>query len=101
MPYEIAMRDELSRYQFYTNAQRLATALEVALADTEQEIKALRADVSEWKARADNLADALRNCLELAYNCHPDELPNAIITTASKAIAKYDMLAAFSDALGD
>lgn len=27
MPYELAMCDELSRYQFYTNTQRLVAAL--------------------------------------------------------------------------
>lgn len=36
------------------------------------------------------LAAALRDCYILAYNCHRDELPDAIITTASKAIAEYD-----------
>lgn len=39
---------------------------------------------------ADKLAAALRDCLKLAYNCHRDELPGAIITTASKAVAEYD-----------
>ena len=58
------------------------------------EIKALRADVTEWKARADDLAAALHNCIKLAYNCDRNELPSAIITTASKAVAKYDMQAA-------
>lgn len=35
MPYELAMRDELSRRQFYTNTQRLLAALEAALVDAE------------------------------------------------------------------
>ena len=30
MPYEMAMGDELSRRQFYSNTQRLAAALEAA-----------------------------------------------------------------------
>ena len=67
-----------------------------------REIEALRADVAEWKARADELAAALHNCIKLAYNCDQTELPSAIITTASKAVAKYDMLVDFSAApLGD
>lgn len=36
MPYEVAMSDELSRHQFYTNTQRLVTALEAALLDAER-----------------------------------------------------------------
>lgn len=38
----------------------------------------------------DKLVTALRNCLKLAHNCHRDELPTAIIMTASKAIAEYE-----------
>ena len=64
------------------------------------EIKALRAEVAEWKARADDLAAALNKCIKLAYNRDLDELPSAIITTATKAVAKYDMLVDFSAALG-
>jgi hypothetical protein len=30
MPYEMAMMDEISRYQFYANTQRLVAALEAA-----------------------------------------------------------------------
>ena len=30
MPYKMAMRDELSRSQFYTNTQRLVASLEAA-----------------------------------------------------------------------
>ena len=65
------------------------------------EVERLRADVAEWKARADDLAAALHNCIKLAYNRDQDELPSAIITTASKAVAKYDMLVDFSAALDD
>lgn len=36
------------------------------------------------------LVAALRDCRTLAYNCYRDELPSAIITTASKAIAEYN-----------
>ena len=39
MPYEMAMRDELSRRQFYTNTQRLAAALEAAREDGWQPIE--------------------------------------------------------------
>ena len=63
------------------------------------ENEALRAEVAEWKARADELAAALNKCIKLAYNRDLDELPSAIITTASKAVAKYDMLVDFSAAL--
>jgi len=38
----------------------------------------------------DKLAAALRDCYKLACNCHRDELPTAIIMTASKAIAEYE-----------
>lgn len=38
----------------------------------------------------DKLVTALRNCYKLASNCHRDELPTAIIMTASKAIAEYE-----------
>lgn len=65
------------------------------------EIEALRADVAEWKARADDLAAALNKCIKLAYNRDLDELPSAIITTASKAVATYDMLVDFSAASDD
>lgn len=70
------------------------------------EVERLWAEVAKWKhsaslqaelrkeaeARADDLATALRNCQKLARNCYPEELPSAIITTASKAVAEYDML---------
>ena len=69
-----------------------------AIAPLQAEIERLRADVAEWKARADDLAAALRNCIKLAYKRDQDELPSAIITTASKAVAKYDMLVDFSAA---
>lgn len=36
MPYEMAMRDEMSRRQFHANTQRLAAALEAALVDAER-----------------------------------------------------------------
>lgn len=36
MPYKMAMRDELSRRQFYTNTQRLVASLEAALVDAER-----------------------------------------------------------------
>lgn len=35
MPYELAMSDELSRRQFYTNTQRLVAALEAAQAEVD------------------------------------------------------------------
>ena len=72
-----------------------------AIAPLQAEIERLRADVAEWKARADDLAAALHNCIKLAYNRDQDELPSAIITTASKAVAKYDMLVDFSAAPDD
>jgi len=36
MPYEMAMKDELSRRQFYANTQRLVAALEAAQAEVER-----------------------------------------------------------------
>lgn len=39
MPYELAMRDELSRHQFYANTQRLVAALEAARKDGWQPIE--------------------------------------------------------------
>ena len=72
-----------------------------AIAPLQAEIEALRAEVAEWKARADDLAAALNNCIKFAYSRDQDELPSAIITTASKAVAKYDMLVDFSAALDD
>ena len=72
-----------------------------AIAPLQAEIERLQADVAEWKARADELAAALRKCIKLAYNRDQDELPSAIITTASKAVAKYDMLVDFSAAPDD
>jgi len=55
MPYELAMSDELSRHQFYTNTQRLVTALEAALAEAER----LRADLME----SDEIREKLRYLL--------------------------------------
>ena len=57
-----------------------------------EETEALRAEVAEWKARADDLVAALNNCIKLAYNRDQDELPSAIIKTATNAVAKYDTL---------
>lgn len=42
MPYEMAMRDELSRRQFHANTQRLAAALEAAREDGARLRKTLR-----------------------------------------------------------
>ena len=72
-----------------------------AIEPLQAEIERLRADVAEWKARADDLAAALNKCIKLAYKRDQDELPSAIITTASKVIAKYDMLVDFSAAPDD
>lgn len=41
MPYKMAMRDELSRRQFYANTQRLVAALEAARDDVSIERRAL------------------------------------------------------------
>lgn len=46
--------------------------------------------IRELLEERDRLASALRDCYKLAYNCHRDELPTAIIMTASKAITEYD-----------
>ena len=56
------------------------------------EIEALRAEAAEWKARADELAIALNKCIKLAYDRPQDELPSAIITTATRAVTKYEKL---------
>lgn len=90
--FERAMYESIDKHRAALLAERDALA-----ADVER----LRADVAEWKARADDLAAALHNCIKLAYNRDQDELPSAIITTASKAVAKYDMLVDFSAALDD
>ncbi len=42
MPYEMAMKDELSRRQFYANTQRLAAALEAAQAERDAMREALK-----------------------------------------------------------
>ena len=62
-----------------------------------REIERLRAEVAEWKARADDLAAALNKCIKLAYIRDLDELPSAIIMTATRAVDKYDMLADLGD----
>lgn len=46
-------------------------------------------EVRQVNSITERLAAALRDCYILAYNCHRDELPGAIITTASKAIAEF------------
>ena len=73
-------------------------ALRETLATLKVENEKLRADVAEWKARADDLAAALNNCIKLAYNCDKYELPSAIITTASKAVAIATMRKVLKDA---
>ena len=48
MPYEMAMKDELSRRQFYANTQRLVAALEAAQAEVERLEKALKDIQKTW-----------------------------------------------------
>ena len=91
----------ISAAEAAANAQLIAACDPDTIRELLAERDALAAEVAEWKARADDLAAALNKCIKLAYNCHRDELPSAIITTASKAVAKYDMLVDFSAALDD
>ena len=48
MPYEMAMKDELSRRQLYANTQRLVAALEAAQAEVERLEKALKDIQKTW-----------------------------------------------------
>jgi hypothetical protein len=67
MSYEMAMGDELSRRQFYSNTQRLAAALEAAREQLDWAVKEndrLLAEGSELTARAEQLAEALRYAVD-------------------------------------
>ena len=88
-------------YDHGTRAAYIAACDPDTIREMLAERDALSAEVAEWKARADDLAAALNKCIKLAYNRDLDELPSAIITTATKAVAKYDMLVDFSATLDD
>lgn len=67
MPYELAMRDELSRRQFYANTQRLVAALEAAQAEVDEwkRVAAAQAELyGEAEERAEQLAEDDAWCAE-------------------------------------
>lgn len=64
MPYEVAMKDELSRRQFYANTQRLVAALEAAQAEVER----LRQALEPWANEPDiDAATMLRLIKTIKY----------------------------------
>lgn len=71
MPYEMAMKDELSRRQFYANTQRLVAALEAA----RDEVERLREMMEEREQRDEAL---LRQVLEVLSCTHQTAMEQAM-----------------------
>ena len=94
MPYEMAMGDELSRRQFYSNTQRLAAALEAAQEQLDWAVKEndrLLAEGSELTARAERLAEALRHLRNhTSVNSHQIELIDAALHPTAAQEGKND-----------
>ncbi len=61
MPYELAMRDEISRLQFYANTQRLAAALEEAQMGLRYAVRVfVLSDEIEWsEAEIDEVVESI------------------------------------------
>lgn len=72
MPYEMAMKDELSRRQFYANTQRLVAALEAAQAEVERLAEMLR-ELEGREQRDEALLRQALEALELRCAKHSEE----------------------------